>query len=122
MDATQSIHLSPAISSNKIQGDDIQAKLTLASAPLTFKHTSIKQLTDFIAAAMDTYHYSQEAKLNISPLDILFWVRLRLIKEMKKPERDEIYKASCLKEVHKLEQKIASACVTHSNGHLTLIE
>ena len=88
MDEPQSVHLSPVVSSNKIQCDDIQAKLTLASAPLTFKHTTIKQLTDFIAAAMDTYHYSQETKLSMSPLDLLFWLRQRLIKEMKKSERN----------------------------------
>jgi len=107
---------------NNQEYNEAQVKLATASLPLTFKSATIKQLGDFITSAMFVHDVCRDNMLDDSPLDVLLWLRRRLQKETKDVERDELYRAHCLREVDIVERKIAITCVNNSHGSLTLLE
>lgn len=122
MDVNESNKSNTTSNINNLEYNEAQVKLATASLPLTFKSTTIKQLGDFITAAMVVHDLCRDHKLNDSPLDVLLWLRRRLQKETKDVERDELYRAHCLREVDTVERKIAITCVNNSHGSLTLLE
>ncbi|PAJ71969.1 hypothetical protein CJF42_23750 [Pseudoalteromonas sp. NBT06-2] len=122
MDVKKSIRTTSTSNTSKLEYKDAQAKLAVASLPLTFKNTTIKQLGGFITAALAVHDVCRDKQMHESPLDVLFWLRQRLKKETKNVERDELYRAHCLRQIDKVERKIAIACVKHSQGSLTILE
>lgn len=122
MDVNESNKSHTKSNTNNLEYNEGQVKLATASLPLTFKSTTIKQLGDFVTAAMLVHDICRDNKLDTSSLDVLLWLRRRLQKETKDVGRDELYQAYCFREIDLIERKIAITCVNNSHGSLTLLE
>ena len=105
--------------------DDFQetcSDLLIASLRLTLKDATKKQLEQFINTALALYNLYKKINSTKESLNVLFWLRKRLIKEAKSSTQSAPFKTYCLQEADKIERKIAMACVRQSKLRLTMLE
>ena len=98
-----------------------QAQLVMATLQLEHSNTTLKQLFQFIDAALTLYQASKAQHIPMNPIDVLFWLRQRLIKETKDPEKNTMYRSQCHQYTAEIEKKIALACTQNGRGDLSLL-
>lgn len=102
--------------------DHARSMLAIANLALVLRDATTEQLRLFITAALQLHDACSNEKTAERPIDVLFWLRQRLKQEANKPEKDEFFRAQCLREVSKVEKKIGAASVELSRGKLTILE
>lgn len=90
-------------------------QLAVKALPLRRHSAQPEQLNSFVMAGLQLAHVCTHEHADESPLNILFWLRRRIMLEADKPCRDCVYKASCRKELNKVHKTLQSVCNNYGN-------
>lgn len=105
-------------SSISLNYEDARANLTLATLFLSMNSASTQKIVNLRSAAMTLCAACANDNSPESPLDVLLWLRQKLVQEAKLNHHNEVYRACCSREAKQIEDKIALACEQHSKGQL----
>lgn len=101
--------------------DQANTGLAIAAMPLSHPLPTIAQLNSFISAATKLCRVCSQSASDRRPLDVLFWLRDRLLSERSSPGRDEKYFAECDRQIVNIERKIRRTCEELAPGKLVAL-
>lgn len=101
----------------KREFDHANTRLAVTALPLRRHEIQLEQLDSFVDAGLKLAEICQQEHAQESPLNILFWLRKRLLLETRKPCRNFHYRAKCRQEIDRIHTKLHCICNTYGSGN-----
>ena len=98
--------------------DQANTRLAILAMPLKNPVPTIVQLNNFVDAATELYKVCSQSASDKSPLDVLFWLRDRLLNERCSKEGEDKYVAECDRQIINIENDIHKTCEQLAPGKL----
>jgi hypothetical protein len=121
MDAEMRAHRLKMLDEYRRTFEHANTGLSIAVMGLSQQQAMPARIVSFTDAALSFVNVCEHELSRQNPLDVLFWLRDRLVSEGAKPGRDDVFIAQCNREVRGVETLIQDACAELGDGKVVAL-